>query len=284
MSCRDGEKKNSKDDILAGEITVLVDESLLPIAVEQKEVFESSYYNAKVNLVGKPEIQAVNDLIKGEAGMIILSRELTDEEKKTFEQRSINPRIYSFAYDAVVLVGNTNRDSTIKSQEVIDLLSGKKSSGEKLLIDNPNSSSIRYFRELGKLDKIANTYIEVKDSVKYILEDVSSDEKRIGVMSLNQYLSLQRSFTKKDKIRILSVLNDTLATPKYVKATQASLATGEYPLRREVKVLNYQPNMGLGLGFSAFITGDRGQRIVLKSGLLPAKMPGREIIIRDKIN
>ncbi|WP_159636579.1 PstS family phosphate ABC transporter substrate-binding protein [Sphingobacterium composti Ten et al. 2007 non Yoo et al. 2007] len=284
VSCRDGEKKNSKDDILTGEITVLVDESLLPIAVEQKEVFESSYYNAKVNLVGKPEIQAVNDLIKGEAGMIILSRELTDEEKKTFEQRSINPRIYSFAYDAVVLVGNTNRDSTIKSQEVIDLLSGKKSSGEKLLIDNPNSSSIRYFRELGKLDKIANTYIEVKDSVKYILEDVSSDEKRIGVMSLNQYLSLQRSFTKKDKIRILSVLNDTLATPKYVKATQASLATGEYPLRREVKVLNYQPNMGLGLGFSAFITGDRGQRIVLKSGLLPAKMPGREIIIRDKIN
>src|SRR5690606_28597267 len=103
-------------------------------------------------------------------------------------------------------------------------------------------------------------------------------------MSYNQYLSLQSSFTVKDKIRFLIVLNDTLDTPKYVKPTQASLSTFEYPLRREVKILNYQPHLGLGMGFSAFITGDRGQRIVLKSGLLPAKMPGREIIVRDKIN
>ena len=47
---------------------------------------------------------------------------------------------------------------------------------------------------------------------------------------------------------------------------------------------NYQPNLGLGIGFSAFLTGDRGQRIVLKSGLVPATMPGREIIIRDDIS
>lgn len=284
VSCSGNEKKNSQDDILAGEITVLVDESLMPIVVEQKEVFESSYYNAKINLVAKPEVQAVNDLIKGEAGMIILSRELTAEEKKSFDQRSISPRIYSFAYDAVVLVGNADQDSTIKSQDVIDLLSGKNISGNRLLIDNPNSSVLRYFRELGKIEKIANTYVEVRDSARQILEEVAENDKRIGIMSFNQYLSLERHFTKKDKIRILSVLNDTLAMPKYVKPTQASLSTGEYPLRREVKVLNYQPNMGLGLGFSAFLTGDRGQRIVLKSGLLPAKMPGREIIIRDKIN
>jgi len=48
--------------------------------------------------------------------------------------------------------------------------------------------------------------------------------------------------------------------------------------------LNYQPNLGLGIGFSSFMTGDRGQRIVLKSGLLPATMPGRELIIRDGFN
>jgi len=48
-------------------------------------------------------------------------------------------------------------------------------------------------------------------------------------------------------------------------------------------VLNYQPNLGLGIGFSAFLTGDRGQRIVLRSGLVPATMPGRELIIRDEL-
>lgn len=285
ISCGENkEKKNTKDDILSGEITVLVDESLMPIVAEQKEVFESSYYNAKINLVGRPEIQAVNELIKGESAMIVLSRELTEEEKKTFVQRSVTPRIYPFAYDAVVLVGSVNGDSTIKSQDVIDMMAGKKSTGKKLVIDNPNSSLIRYFRELGKLDKIANTYLEVKGSSVEILNSVADNNNQVGLLSFNQYLSLERSFTEKDKIRILSVLNDTLEVPKYVKPTQASLSTGEYPLRREVKILNYQPNMGLGMGFSAFVTGDRGQRIVLKSGLLPAKMPGREIIIRDNIN
>ena len=283
-SCQDAKQKSNKDDILSGEVSVLVDESLLPIIIEQKEVFESSYYNAKVKLVSKPEIQAVNDLIKGDASIIILSRELTEAERKSFDERSVVPRIYSIAYDAVVMVSRTGQDTTIKTSDVIDLMTGKAVNGKFLVIDNPNSSVIRYFRELGKIDKIANTYIQVKGTADSILKTVAEGNNQIGIMSYNQYLSLQSSFTEKDKIRILSVLNDTLATPKYVKPTQASLSTGEYPLRREVKILNYQPHYGLGMGFSAFLTGDRGQRIVLKSGLLPAKMPGREIIVRDKIN
>jgi phosphate transport system substrate-binding protein len=286
ISCNEksGEKKNKKDDILSGEITVLVDETLMPIVEEQKEVFESSYYNAKIKLVAKPEIQSINELIKGEAAMIILSRELNEEEKKSFDQRSITPRVYQFAYDAVALVANVNRDSTIKTETILDLMRGKSVDGTKLIIDNPNSSLVRYFREVGKIDKIANNFIEVKGEANSILNEVADGSSNIGLISYNQYLSLERHFTKKDKIRILSVLNDTLQSPTYVKPTQASLSTGEYPLRREVNVLNYQPNLGLGMGFSAFLTGDRGQRIVLKSGLLPAKMPGREIIIRDNIN
>lgn len=284
ISCSERGNKSNKDDILSGEVPVLVDESLLPLIIEQKEVFESSYYNAKIKLISKPEVQAVNDLIKGEASIIILSRELTEEEKKSFDQRSLNPRIYPIAYDAVVLLGSTDVDSTIKSTDIIDMISGKAVDGKSLVIDNPNSSVVRYFRELGKVDKIASTYIQVQGSADSILHAVAEGSKKVGIMSYNQYLSLQSSFTKKDKIRILSVLNDTLSTPKYVKPSQASLSTGEYPLRREIKILNYQPNLGLGMGFSAFLTGDRGQRIVLKSGLLPAKMPGREIIIRDKIN
>lgn len=87
-----------------------------------------------------------------------------------------------------------------------------------------------------------------------------------------------------EKIRILSVLNDMGGEQKYVLPSQASLSLDEYPLKRTIYVLNYQPNMGLGIGLSAFLTGDRGQRILLKAGLLPATMPGREIIIRSEVN
>jgi phosphate transport system substrate-binding protein len=37
------------------------------------------------------------------------------------------------------------------------------------------------------------------------------------------------------------------------------------------------------MGFASFLAGDIGQRIVLKSGLLPIQMPGRNIMTRKEI-
>jgi phosphate transport system substrate-binding protein len=48
-------------------------------------------------------------------------------------------------------------------------------------------------------------------------------------------------------------------------------------------VLNYQGYAGLGTGFASFVVGDTGQRIVLKSDLLPITIPDRNIIIRKDI-
>lgn len=280
-----GNNKEAKEDILVGELKVAVDESIFPIVLEQQEVFESSYYNAKIVPEALPEVNAINNLLAGESSIAILTRHLTEEENKGFKQRSITPRIYEVAYDAIVLVSNvTSPDTSVTIDEVVNLLKGDKTRSFTLVFDNLNSSILRYFKDLGKLAKVANTYVEAVNNGKEVLELVASNKDKVGLISFNQYLSLKSSFPEMDKIRILSVLNSSLATPKYVKPSQATLSTDEYPLKRTIYVLNYQPNLGLGIGFSSFLTGDRGQRIVLKSGLLPAKMPGREIIIRDRLN
>jgi phosphate transport system substrate-binding protein len=38
------------------------------------------------------------------------------------------------------------------------------------------------------------------------------------------------------------------------------------------------------MGFASFVAGDRGQRIILKSGLLPVRTPGRLLLIKNKVN
>lgn len=280
-----GNKSTPKEDILVGTLNVSVDESVFPIFIEQKEVFESSYYNAKILAEPQAEVHAINDLLAGKSTVAFLTRHLTDEENKSFKQRSIDPRIYPVAYDGIVLVANiASVDTSITIPEIIGLLKGEKTKNVELIFDNLNSSILRYFKDLGKLSKVANTYVRVAESAENVLQEVVSSKNKIGLISYNQYLSLKSSFSEMDKIRILSVLNDSLTSPKYIKPSQATFSTEEYPLRRTIYVLNYQPNLGLGIGFSSFLTGDRGQRIVLKSGLLPAKMPGREIIIRDGLN
>ncbi len=285
IGCSDNTTGKSNEDILVGDLNVSVDNSILPIFLEQKDVFESSYVNAKINPKAEPEVVAINNLLAGKSSFAVLTRTLTDQENKTFKQRSITPRIYPVAYDAIVVLGNVaNIDTSITKVDIINLLKGNKVNNITLVFDDLNSSILRYFKELGKLDKVANTYVNATKGSQAVLEEVVSDKNKVGLISFNQYLSLKSSFSQIDKIRILSVLNDSLSTPKYVKPSQASISTNEYPFKRTIYVLNYQPNLGLGIGFSSFITGDRGQRIVLKSGLLPATMPGREIIVRDGFN
>ncbi|ERJ61438.1 hypothetical protein M472_22025 [Sphingobacterium paucimobilis HER1398] len=278
-------KKEKKDDILTGVLQVAVDETVLPLFLEQKEVFESSYYNAKIEEHANPEVQVVNSLLNGDVAFAVLTRQLTEEEQNGFKARSLTPRIYSVAYDGIILVGNiADVDTSVNVSDILELMKGNNVKDYSLVFDNLNSSIFRYFKELGKMEKAANTYVEARAGAEAVLKEIAENKGKVGLISYNQFLSLKSSFSEKDKIRILSVVNEESGERKFIKPSQTSLATGEYPLKREIFVLNYQPNMGLGVGFSAFMTGDRGQRIVLKSGLLPYTMPGREIIVRDKIN
>jgi phosphate transport system substrate-binding protein len=57
-----------------------------------------------------------------------------------------------------------------------------------------------------------------------------------------------------------------------------------YPLTRDVVIISREIGTGLGTGFISFAASDKGQRIVLKSGLVPVTMPVRIVNInRNKL-
>ena len=72
-------------------------------------------------------------------------------------------------------------------------------------------------------------------------------------------------------------------TNGYVYPSQENIATRKYPLARVLYIINCQGFEGLGIGFASFISGEIGQRIILKSGLAPVREPSRNISIRNKI-
>ncbi len=275
------------NDILTGELSVIVDEAVLPIMLEQVEVFKTSYVNANIKLIPLPEREAINALIKGQADIAILGRLLTKEENAGFSSRKITPRTFPAFYDGVVFFNNLSAtDTSINIPTLSSLLKGDANSGKRLVFDNVNSSTLRRVKEIVKLDKVSGQSVKGMKTSKEVVEEVLADANSIGVMSYGQYLDCVSQFGEENKIRILSLqsLRDG-KNPGFFKPSQTTFATDEYALKTEFHVLNYPPNLGLGIGFSAFLTGDRGQRIVLKYGLLPVTMPGREIIIReDNIN
>ena len=59
------------------------------------------------------------------------------------------------------------------------------------------------------------------------------------------------------------------------------MALEQYPLIRNIWMISTDPHLGLADGFISFVSSDKGQRIILKAGLLPAIAPIRLVNIRN---
>ncbi|MWB93359.1 phosphate ABC transporter substrate-binding protein [Flavobacterium sp. GA093] len=283
--CNQKSKNDSnKDTILKGAIDIVVDETVKPIVDDQIAVFEGTYYDAKISIQPKSEAEVINDLLNQRINVGITSRKLTQEELNIFANKKINPRITPFAIDAIAFISNkSNNDTLIALKSVIDFMQGKKDSKIKgLVFDNPNSSTVRYMKELAKVKDIPTSGVFSFKTNEEVMKFVADNDGMIGVVGVNWLSQPSPNMLEiVKKIHVLSVKG--LKDDQYYSPSQNDIAEQKYPLARELYIINCQAYSGLGMGFASFISGDIGQRIVLKSGLMPVRTPGRKLLIRNQI-
>lgn len=269
------------DTIVEGKSSIILDETLMPIVEDQLNVFENTY-NAKIALVPKSEKESILSLLKGEANIIILSRKLNEQEDKLFKSKKIVPRTTAFATDAIAFIkSKTSNDTLIALKDVIDFIKGKQNNIKGLVFDNPNSSTVRYLSELAHVDSLPETGIFSFKTNDEVIKYVSKNDGMIGVVGINWIAQPKPEMQQfVDKINVMSVKD---AGNDYVYPSQDNLTMKKYPLARDLYIINCQGYEGLGIGFASFIAGERGQRIVLKSGLAPIRIPSRKIVTRNQI-
>lgn len=286
LACKENSDTQKTETILTGEMDLYVDETVKSLVEAQVEVFINQY-DAKINLTAKSESEVVNDLLSGKTDMAVLTRRLTKEEENYFVNKKIIPRVSHFASDAVVFIKNkSNNDTLLDLDQVYNLLHGKQSTIKSLIFENPNSSVVTYMNRWASVSNGKKDKIYTLESTKDVLEFVINNQDAIGVIGMDAvaepYPELQSLV---DNVTVLSVKDVKTAGPDnvYYKPTQSNLGKGLYPLKRSIYVLNYQGFAGLGTGFASFAVGDIGQRIVLRSNLLPITIPDRNINIRKQI-
>jgi len=273
----------NKESILKGDVSIFVDETLAPIMDDQVAVFENSY-DAKINIVSKSESEVILSLFNEKSGIAVLARNLTVEENKIFVQKKITPKITKFATDAIAFIINKSvKDTLIDLKDVITFLQGKPNANVKgLVFDNPNSSTVRYMNELAGIKAIPEKGVFSFKTNEDVIKFVAENEGMIGVVGVNWLSQPMPNYQRYlDMVNVLSV--KSIDATNYFSPTQNNIAEGKYPLVRDLYIINGQGYSGLGMGFASFVAGDVGQRIILKSGLLPVRIPGRKIIIRNKI-
>lgn len=272
----------SKETILKGNLSLLCDETLVPIIEDQVAVFESDY-PGHIKIVPRSESEVVNSLLRDSARVAILSRDLTPSEKDYFTKKKIFPKVTQFATDAIALIrAKSTADTVVDLSQVVAFAQGKEIAGIKgLVFDNLNSGTYRAIAELAGLTDVPADGIYSFSSNREAMEYVSKNPGMIGVVGYN-WLT-QPAPDMHNLVSTLTVLSVKGEKPGYFQPTQSNLAEGNYPLARPLFLINCQGAEGLGMGFASFIAGERGQRIILKSGLLPVRIPSRNVIIRNTV-
>lgn len=274
----------NQETILKGKATLLVDETIKPIMEDQIEIFENRY-EARIKLDARSENEVIQSLVKDTSSIAVLARKLNDDEMKVFASRKIIPKTTPIAIDAIALITNINsNDSLVALNDVLSFMKGKTDGKIKgLVFDNPNSSTVRYMNSLAGLPSIPQKGVFSFATNNEVIKFVSENEGMIGVVGLN-WLSQPTPEMQHyvDKVNLLSVKG--LKDSNYYTPDQNNIAEGKYALARELYIVNCQGFSGLGMGFASFVAGDIGQRIILKSGLLPYKIPPRKLNIRKQIS
>jgi phosphate transport system substrate-binding protein len=282
ISCNKSNKSN-QETILTGKTSLLVDETFRPIIEDQIEVFESRY-DAKIILDAKSENEIIQALINGTHNIAVLSRKLSSDEMKIFQNKKVIPRTTAIATDAIAFIASKNtKDTLVNLIDVIDFMNGKPKENIKgLVFDDPNSSTVRYMNNLAGITVTPQKDVFSFGTSNEVIKFVADNEGMIGIVGLN-WLSQPHPDMQKyvDNVSILSIKG--LQGSSYYAPDQNNIAEGTYPLARELFIINCQGSSGLGMGFASFVAGDIGQRIILKSGLLPIRIPPRKLSIRKEI-
>ena len=300
LACNNDHVKHEPytDTPTSGNILILADESYEPLIQVQIDTFQEIYKYAKFNVRYLPESELFNQLMNNDSVRIaITARDLNESEKKDFEIQKIIPRNLKIAQDAVALIVNVqNPDTMITTDQLSDILLGKKSKWKQIspdglkdnivvVFDKNGSANTRYLKDRFLKEKSFPTNSYATNSSAAVVDYVSKTKNAIGVIGVNWISdkddSLTISFLKRIKVMGVSEMDSSGNQGEYFQPLQAFIALKNYPLIRDVLIINREGRNGLGTGFASFVAGDKGQRLIRLMGLLPATMPVRIIRVNQ---
>ena len=279
-ACGDQKKDGPTDTMTTGKIEISVDETYRPVIEQQLKVFDSSYPEAKITANYKAEAECFKDLFENKARMILVTRQLTAEEKAWCEQQKIVTESLELVRDAVAVILPPGATDTMFSVDQIKgILMGTYNKKYTVVFDDQASSTVRYITDsLLRGQKLGTNVFAAKGNDS-VVAYVAKNPDAIGFVGLS-YVGNPEGTTGDNEfitnVKIASIYNDK--TQRAYKPYQAYIAQRVYPFSRNLYYIKHETYPGLGTGFANFLARERGQLIFAHSHLFPLRM---NIVIRD---
>lgn len=306
-SCGDHRPKSRSTRGLA---RIMCDESFQSVLEEEIAMFEYKYPEASIMPEYINEHDALDSLFNDKVDVIIVSHDLTADQKKSLKKIGRGYRTKMIAVDAIAVIANKENDiDDLSMEDLRDIFTGKlKRWGEvsptklkndtiKIMFDGSGTGVVNFMKEKflngakfgpnvyarGSSQDVFDAVEKYKNvigfiGVSWITKDLKSAEKPIAEKYDEIKNNNEVSFVDfTDRIKVMPLRGDDQI--KGVKPYQAYIYSGEYPLVRSIWAIDASYNGMLDHAFFTFITGVIGQKIILQTGVLPAAEPVRTVEI-----
>jgi len=289
-----GCQKDTRDLPTRGSLVVNSSEDIFPVIDAEVKEFQSMYHEAHVTHLQSTPRDAVAQLLNDSVKVILSSRQFNDEEKGVIAKYKLEVDTFKVAYEAaLVIVNEKNSLTKIKVGELKDILLGKsktwhdlgetKVSGRIVVaLTIPNSGMYDYVKKRITNSRQFADVVYPCTASKDVISYVAAHDNAIGFVNQAWVNSAPAN------TRILDIgdpgfaRDSTSTTLEYFYPFQAHVYRGYYPLTRTLYIFSRNAGNGVGIGLTAFMTGAEGQKLFLKSGLVPATMPVRLVQPEDQ--
>lgn len=298
-SCNSGPKKPVTTST-SGTITLMCDNSFENIMQQEIDVFEFQYPKAHILARYLPQRDVIDSLMQLKTRAIVIARDLTDAEKKELKKNKRIVRSKMIAVDALALIVNPeNTIEMISRKEIGDILTGKltewndvepsKMGDIRIVFDHENSSTVQYMRDSLMNGEPFGPNIHAQGSINGVFEAVKKNKNAIGVIGVSWITSDMRSGEAStqdlvnqlndeggvnmaefdNSVKVLKVMGNTREA---YKPYQQYIYDGRYPLFRQMYMIIASAGGSLEHGFFSFVTSFNGQKLIMKTGVMPAVM------------
>ena len=282
-SCGFNDDITKKDSPTTGSIQFFFDEGLTLHINNQLNTFKTIYEYAVITSKSTNEKDCLEGLFNDSCKVIAITRPLTESELDKFNAKNIHIESSLVAKDAIaVIVSKSFADSTLSIERLQELLNGNDSSYVKnthlsIVFDNQQSGSAYLLKnKLAPHHNFGKNCSAMTNSTD-LIKNISENSRHIGICDYAWLSDKDDNTTKAflKKIKILAISNHDNETA--YMPDQSNIATGDYPLVKNIYIIRRSSDFSLAKGIQTFIAGEKGQLMFLKQGLPPNRQEERVI-------
>ena len=285
---------------------IACDESFENILEQEINVYEYIYPKEDVLAYYVPESQAIDSIMAmGSVKGAIITRPLTDKEVSYLRSHKKIVHQQKIAVDALALIVNPENPVEILSRkDIAEILTGDVTRWDQVepckfgeidvVFDHQSSSTVKYMRDSVMDGRPFGSHISAVKTNPDVFKAVASNRNAIGIIGVSWVSSdlssreksveeLAKAVEKSDTttldftsdVKVLKIRGNNEVTA--YKPYQAYIFDGSYPLYRSVYMVSTAPGGTVSHRFYSFVTGFQGQKIIQRTGILPATVRPRMV-------